>query len=101
MAPSLKGSSRAEGPADAAIRIVLHGLQGTDWVMTGFGSLPGLMDDEKIAGVLTYIRRQWGNTADPISPREVAAVRAATSDRTTPWTEAELEVWWGSDESVP
>lgn len=93
VAPSLVGSRRAEGSAEAVIRIVLHGLRGGDFAMAGLGSIPGLLNDEKIAGVLTYVRRAWGNTADPISPRQVAQVRAATGNRTQPWTEAELEAW--------
>jgi mono/diheme cytochrome c family protein len=92
VAPSLVDSRRATGSPDAVIRILLHGMQGT-MVMPGFGSIPGLMDDEKVAGVLTYIRREWGNTADPISTKKVAEVREATLGRTQPWLEEELETW--------
>lgn len=92
VAPALAGSRRANASPEAAIRIVLHGLQG-DLSMAGFGSIPGLMDDESIAGVLTYVRRSWGNAATPITPKQVAVVKAATAGRSQPWTEAELETW--------
>ena len=46
--------------------------------------------DEEIAALLTYIRRGFGNDADPVTPETVAGVRAETADRATPWTEAEL-----------
>lgn len=93
VAPALVGSRRATTNPEAAIRIVLHGLKGESLSMAGFGSIPGLMDDEAVAGVLTYVRRSWGHGAEPISPQQVAAVRAATKDRTTPWSETELEAW--------
>jgi mono/diheme cytochrome c family protein len=48
------------------------------------------ISDEDIAGVLTYIRREWGQTGAPVGPSAVAAVRAATSGRTRPWTNDEL-----------
>jgi mono/diheme cytochrome c family protein len=42
--------------------------------MTAF---KGLRDDE-IAGVLTYVRNSFGNTASPITPAQVVAEREAT-----------------------
>lgn len=32
--------------------------------------------DEQIAGVLTYVRSNFGNDAPPVSPEEVAALRS-------------------------
>ena len=48
------------------------------------------LDDEKIAGILTFVRREWRDQAPPIEPRTVSRVRAATSTRTDQWTEKEL-----------
>ena len=48
------------------------------------------LTDEQIAAVLTYVRREWGQTASPVDPATVAQTRAATADRTRPWTNAEL-----------
>ena len=45
---------------------------------------------KQIANVLTYVRRQWGNTATPVDVQVVKATRAAVAGRTRPWTNAEL-----------
>jgi len=36
------------------------------------------------------VRSAWGNKAAPVTVSKVAAIRAATASRTTPWTVAEL-----------
>ena len=46
--------------------------------------------DEQIAAVLTYVRREWGQTGTPVDPATVSSVRTLTKDRTRPWTDAEL-----------
>ena len=67
LAPSLVGSSFALGPAEIAIRIVLQGKQGDVGLMPPMGAT---LSDEQIAGVLTYIRREWGRPAHlSIRPR--------------------------------
>jgi mono/diheme cytochrome c family protein len=48
------------------------------------------LDDEMMASVLTYIRREWGHTGTPVGAATVRAVRALTMDRTRPWTDEEL-----------
>lgn len=102
LAPPLAGSDWVAGSPERLARVVLHGLygpvqvNGQTWnlAMPGLGGAPG-MDDEKVAGVLTYIRRAWGNQAEPVSPALVAAVRAASGARTLPWTEEELREFSG------
>jgi putative membrane-bound dehydrogenase-like protein len=92
--PPLDGSALVLDKPEHAIRIVLHGLTGPVEVP---GRLPvnslmppsGLADAE-IADVLTFVRHAWSNDAAPVSAGEVAKVREATKDRTTPWTAAEL-----------
>ena len=59
-------------------------------VMPPHGHLPEL-DDVTLAGLMTYMRRSWGNKADPVSVDRVAGIRAASADRGQPWTAAELE----------
>lgn len=76
------------GRPDVALRVLLNGKEGD------FGLMPALgvgLDDEQIAGVLTYLRREWGHTASPVDPATVKEVRALTGSRTTPWTDAELK----------
>jgi cytochrome c553 len=93
--PPLAGSARAQGNDARSIRILLHGLAGA--IETAEGSFNGAMppapfhDDEQIASVLTYIRRAWGNSGDPVDPYRVKAIRAQAGARTEPWTAAELE----------
>jgi hypothetical protein len=48
------------------------------------------LGDEKLAGVLTFVRRSFGNNASAVTPADVARVRSQTVNRTTPWTDAEL-----------
>jgi hypothetical protein len=49
------------------------------------------LDDEAIAGVLTFVRRSWGHDADPVPVALVTAARADVGTRETPWTDADLE----------
>jgi mono/diheme cytochrome c family protein len=94
LAPPLLDSEWVTGPADHAIRIVLHGIDGpinvagTTWRL----SMPPLpqLTDEDIAAVLTYTRREWEHTASPITPEAVTKVRAQFKDRTRSWTADEL-----------
>lgn len=49
-----------------------------------------VFDDEQIASVLTYIRREWEHGASPVEAALVKKVREATAGRNEAWTEAEL-----------
>ncbi len=49
------------------------------------------LSDENLAAVLTYVRREWGHTADPVSPETVALQRDLLKDRNVPWTIVELD----------
>lgn len=97
LAPPLAGSDWVAGPPERLVRIVLHGLYGPVTVngqvwnlaMPGLGAA-NVLDDEKIAGVLSYIRRAWGNSADLVEPALVARIRRDTATRTLPWTAEEL-----------
>ena len=51
------------------------------------------LTDEKIAGIMTFVRASFGNTGGPVSPDVVAAARKKYADRTTPWTQPELDAW--------
>lgn len=94
LAPPLADSEWVLGPPERLARIVLHGVRGPLSVKgkTYEMEMPSLavFDDEQIASVLTYIRREWEHGASPVSAETVKAVRAATSARNEPWTEAEL-----------
>lgn len=93
VAPPLAESSWVTGEPERLIRIALQGLygeievNGQKWnlAMPGQGMNP-LLDDAKLADVLSYIRNAWGNEATPITAAQVAAVREQTKDRKMPWT---------------
>jgi hypothetical protein len=50
----------------------------------------GEHDDAWVASVASYVRLALGNRATPVTPQDVARVRAATAARTKPWTYPEL-----------
>ena len=93
--PPLVGSDWPKGPAARSIKIVLSGMEGPvevagktyNVVMPPQGAV---LSDEKIAAVLTYVRKAFAGGAGPVSVDEVKAVRSATAERTTPWTAEEL-----------
>jgi mono/diheme cytochrome c family protein len=87
VAPTLVGSSLALGDPGIAARILLNGKEGPMGLMPAIGSV---LKDDQIAGVLTYIRREWGQTGAPVGAATVKAVRALTAGRTRPWTNEEL-----------
>ena len=93
--PPLVGSDWPKGAPARTIKIVLNGLSGPVEVAgkTYAIDMPpqgAVLSDEKIAAVLTYIRKSFAGGAGPVSPDEVKAVRAETAKRTTPWTADEL-----------
>ena len=94
LAPPLANSEWATGSEERLIRISLQGLRGPIKVSgkTYQQEMPALaiLEDEQIAAVLTYIRREWGNAAAPVDPKTVARIRAETAKREDAWTEAEL-----------
>jgi mono/diheme cytochrome c family protein/glucose/arabinose dehydrogenase len=81
------------------VRLVLYGLRGPINVgeepfnPEGALEMPGTyraLDDQKIAGILTFVRREWRDHAQPVDPETVTRIRAATAGRTDQWTEKEL-----------
>ena len=87
LAPTLLGSRYTVGDPGAGIRILLSGKEGQVGLMPALG---GALTDEQIASVLTYVRREWGNTGSPVSADDVTEIRGLTSTRTKPWTDDEL-----------
>ncbi len=97
LAPALVDSDWVLGAPDVLPRIIIHGLSGPIKVNGQAWSLemPPLgpaLSDEQIAGVLTYIRREWEHNGSPISIEAVTKIRAQHKDRTKAWSEAELKI---------
>jgi mono/diheme cytochrome c family protein len=84
------------GKPDVLSRVIIHGLSGPIKVsgQTWNLEMPPLgaaLNDEQIAGVLTYIRREWEHNGSPITAAEVAKIRTQYKDRTKSWTMDELK----------
>jgi mono/diheme cytochrome c family protein/glucose/arabinose dehydrogenase len=89
--PPLTNSEWVAGDPTRMIKIVLKGLygpmtyQGKEYgpakgtpPMTPFG---GLLKDDEIAAVISYVRQSFGNNGSIVTPDQVKAVRDATKDR--------------------
>ena len=86
--PPLAQSSFVLGKDEELIKIVLKGLQGPLEVngkkydgqvpMTPF---EGLLNDEEVAAVLSYVRNSFGNKAAPVTPEQVKMVREKVRDK--------------------
>ena len=96
--PPLLGSDWLENER-RLIRLVLHGIRGPivindePYNLDGRVGMPGIqrtLDDEKIAGVLTFVRREWNEDSPAVDIDTVAQIRSTTATRTEQWTEAEL-----------
>ena len=96
--PPLAGTPWVTGDEGRLVRLVLHGLRGpidVDGVRySNVMTAHGFLSDDQIAAVVTYVRSEFGNAAGPVTPEQVAAVRAA-EPRRGPWTAAELETRTG------
>jgi mono/diheme cytochrome c family protein/glucose/arabinose dehydrogenase len=96
LAPALVDSEWVLGNPELLPRILLHGLAGPitvgkqSWNLE-MPPLGAALSDAQIAGVLTYIRREWEHGASPISTELVAKIRAQNSDRSKSWTGEELK----------
>ncbi len=100
LAPPLAGSDWVQGSKERLARVLFHGLTGPITVSGKHYAAPDIqpvmpplatLGNSEIAAVLTYVRREWGNTADPISSGAINKLRIASQGRTVPWTEEELK----------
>jgi mono/diheme cytochrome c family protein len=94
LAPPLAESEWVLGDPETVAKIVLHGLRGPVKVKGVQYSLDmpaaGFLTDEQVAGVMTYIRREWDHEGSPVTPEFVAKVRLANARRADAWTAPEL-----------
>ncbi|SNR68409.1 putative membrane-bound dehydrogenase domain-containing protein [Maribacter sedimenticola] len=95
--PTLVGQQWVLGDQDRLIKLVLHGLYGPMDIMGNHydGQVPmmafkGLLTDEEIAAVLTYVRNSFGNKASVINKEQVQKIREATKTREAFYTPEEL-----------
>lgn len=95
--PPLAGTDWVTGNPDRLIDVTLHGLlgrikvNGKDfWGHVPMTPFKGILNDDEVAAVLTYIRNTFGNEASPITPEQVKKVRAQEASKTGFWTPEEL-----------
>lgn len=105
LAPPLNRSEWVNGDRRKLIAIILSGLTGpvkvnkkTYQAPEISGEMPGLgsnkeITDEAIAQVLSYIRKNWGNSSGAIDTSEVSSTRKILNSRQKPFTADELEKW--------
>ena len=80
MIPAFKDNGTIQGQSSESMtHILLNGSQGaiTRFNPTG-AAMPAFawkLTDTQIADVLTYIRNEWGNAAQAVSPKEVKEMR--------------------------
>lgn len=101
LAPPLVGSEWVLGSPDRLIALTMDGVAGPIEVLGKVYTapeiqplMPGLrlnpeLDDEQLAAILTYVRNEWGNAAEPVSAEAVAKYRSETEAR-TPWSPEDL-----------
>lgn len=87
--PPLAETNWVNGSEERLIKLTLNGLAGPIEVLGESypGNVPmtpfrGMLDDEDMAAVLTYVRNSFGNNASVITPEKVAEIREATSGST-------------------
>lgn len=105
LAPPLNQSSWVTGDKKKLIAIVLYGLVGPVTVNGKLyqnpeisGEMPGLAsndeyNEEDIAQVLSFIRKNWSNNASVITKDDVMKVRKQWNGKRHAFTEAELNAW--------
>jgi len=103
--PPLAGSEFTTGGSQRMGMIVLKGLQGPVTVKgQQFGTAvmqpwDKTLTDKQIADVMTYERGDWGNSASPVTPEQIAALRKALADH--PNSFSAPEVLSAPDEDIP
>lgn len=98
-APPLRESEWVLGDEKRLSLILLHGMEGPLEVNGKSYDAPEIlpvmpsfstMDNGNLAAIMTYIRREWGHTADPVSAGTVGGIRYRSQGKVTPWKAEEL-----------
>jgi mono/diheme cytochrome c family protein/glucose/arabinose dehydrogenase len=95
--PPLSGTAWVTGNEDRLIKVILKGLMGPLEIngknydgqvpMTPFG---GLLNDEEVAAVATYVRNSFGNSASVVQPEKVKLIRSALKGKKDFYQSAKL-----------
>ena len=96
--PPLVASKWVTGNEERLARILINGLNGPIEVngntyngnMPAFGPNGLNLKAKDIAGVLTYIRQEWGNAEADVTVEAMEGYMDSYGSRGTPWTATEL-----------
>ncbi|MCM8540914.1 MAG: hypothetical protein NE328_11620, partial [Lentisphaeraceae bacterium] len=96
LAPSLVDSKRVKGDPNKLIPVFLQGLSGPiDGKTYGAGFMApahvlGITREDRLSELISYLRYVHGNGASFVSPTDIKNAKNKHKDRTTPWTDKEL-----------
>ncbi|HEX6227363.1 MAG TPA: PVC-type heme-binding CxxCH protein [Chryseolinea sp.] len=95
--PPLSGTAWVTGSEERLIKLVLNGLQGPIEVLNQkySGQVPmtpfaGLLNDEEVAAVVTYVRNSFDNKGSVVTADQVKKVREATKGKSGFYSPDEL-----------
>lgn len=97
--PPIAGSEWVTGHPEVVSRILINGLSGPievagntyNGAMPAFGPNGMNLSSKDLAGVITYIRQEWGNSASEVTVKMIDDYKATYSGRSSTWTAAELK----------
>ena len=107
--PPLVDSKWVLDHQEVLARILINGMNGKVIVLgkTYNGNMPAFgpsglnLKPKQIAGVLTYIRQEWGNDGSEVTEDTMKNYMAMYNARTTPWTSEELYVNLSPEPEAP
>ena len=91
MGPTMEASKIVNGDPAVFALVLLNGIQkeGAEYIgpMAAMGAT---MDDEKLAGVMTYVRNSFGNTSSVVTAEDAKKFREQWKSMTGPVSRAKL-----------
>lgn len=91
MAPSLVGSEILVGPTERAAMTLLHGITPEARFTGVMVAWKDILNDRQIAGVISYVRSNFGNSASPVTPEQVAWARKKYEGKTDQFKRSDIE----------
>ncbi len=91
MAPQLVDSKILTGPSEATAMTLLQGIVPEGKFTGVMVAWKDLLSDEQIAGVITYARNSFGNSAPAVTPDQIAWARDKYKDKEGSFKRSEIE----------
>ena len=92
MAPTLIGSKSVVGDPSVLALVILKGIkkEGTEYIGMMAALEAAFADDQKLADVMTHVRKSFGNDAPAVTKEDAAKYRAQWKDMKEPVSRAKL-----------